>query len=107
ECHRVECKDRFAGFIHRFDVVLETSRRRLGAQPSGDIDAHWEVIGVKGGLKDIADIKAVVHVLAGRADTDYVTGRSDVGASVCTQGDVVAASAVVERAITDGRVGAT
>ena len=91
-------------FVHRRDIILETPRRRFGAQSSPKIDSHWEVIGVNRRFKDVADIEAVAHVLTSDADTDHVVGCSDVGACVCAQRDAVAASAIGECAITDGRV---
>ena len=104
EGNRLESQNGLAGLIHRFDIVLESPRRGLSAEPSPKIDSHWKVIGVNRRFKDIADIEAVAHVLTSDADTDHVVGCSDVGAGVCAQRDAVAASAIGECAITDGRV---
>ena len=42
ERHRLKRQDRFAGFIHRFNVVLKPPRRDDRAQLTVGIDDYWE-----------------------------------------------------------------
>ena len=39
--HRLERQDRFAGFIHRFNLVLESLRRSRNAKLSTGVNHNW------------------------------------------------------------------
>src|SRR4029077_14086778 len=86
EGHRLERQNRFAGFVHRFNVVLEAARRETSAQFSIGIDKDWNSGGGINRLaEDLADIATVAQVRTGGADSNNVRGRADATAGSISQ----------------------
>src|SRR5206468_2249593 len=83
---RLEREERFAGFIHRFDVVLEPRGRRQRPEPAVRIynNSHPSR---RRRAEYVAYVAAVVHVITCevRADTDNVTGCDNITAGASTQ----------------------
>ena len=117
---RAESVERFAGSVHRLDVVFIPSRGYVtSAKPSGAGYGDRIRIGPNNGLNvevDAADKATVVHVRARRPNTGDVARRSntaDGGVAIAgvvglqrlsADGRVLGGSRVQERAGTDSRV---
>ena len=106
EGHWLERQERFAGLVHRFNIVLEASRRGSGAQLSRGIDSHSKG---GGGINrrpvDVVDIAAIANVCTRTPDSNNIVGRGDRTPRSDAQSDVVAAGGVgVERTVADGCV---
>src|SRR5262245_18119586 len=101
--HRLKCQASFAGFGHRLNIILETLRRCQGADLSMDINRHGKVVGSKGFLENVADVATIGYVHTVNADTNRVTGGSNIRTGVDPQGDIIAAANVInERISADG-----
>src|SRR6266511_2367841 len=103
--------DRFAGFLHRLDIMLIPARRDVGsAKSAAAIYSNKIGIGTDLGLHvrvDLADVAAVAHVLAidVRANANNAVGRRDAAAGLPAHSRVEDAAGVVkERATTDGGI---
>src|SRR6266540_4426942 len=106
-----ESIDRFAGFLHRLDIMLIPARRDVGsAKSAAAIYSNKIGIGTDLGLHvrvDLADVAAVAHVLAidVRANANNAVGRRDAAAGLPAHSRVEAAAGVVkECATTDGGI---
>ncbi len=101
--------DRFAGFVHRLDIVFIPARRYVGAAESAAA-VYGNVIGVGSHNRlhvrvDLADVASVAHVRSIDTDTNNVISRGDADAGCKTHGNIAAAGGVVfEREHTVGRV---
>ncbi len=95
EGHWLECQERFAGLVHRFNIVLEASRRGSGTQLSRGIDSHGKG---RGGINrrpvDVVDIAAIANVRTCTPYSNNIVGRGDRTPRSDAQSDVVAAGAV-------------
>src|SRR5262249_48613703 len=94
--HGLECQDHFAGFAHRFDVVLETARGCRSSHLAVYIDCHGEMVWIERFFEDMPDITTVGHIHARDADTNRVTSCDHIETSVDAHSDVVATSGVVD-----------
>ncbi len=107
KAHRLKRQDRFAGLVHRFNLMLEPPRGTLCAQLPCGIYNDWYGRVHCLNPANVADKTTVVHVRTCKipTDTDNVIGVSDAGAGIYAQADVeVAARYVAERSSTDRRV---
>jgi hypothetical protein len=116
--HGLECQDRFARFVHRFNLFFGSARRTHRAQLTSRVYYNWHSIHISGChptnasnegacLIGVADADgASVASLTIAADNDVEIGvrvKKETGAA--THDDVAAASGIVkQRALTDDRV---
>jgi hypothetical protein len=103
EGNGLEREERFAGLVHRLNVIFEPPGRNNGAQLTRSINDDGGCSG-RSHTENVADVTGIAHVLAIGADSNNVIGRADTRAGVSAQGDIPAAGAVQERLITDSRV---
>ena len=107
--------DRFAGFVHRFDLFLETCRGDCCAEFSIGIDVNGNAATGgfptdsrdKGGRLSffLADADGVgLGRNTNIADVDVIIARGEISTGSCAQGDIEAAGVVKERLQTVGRV---
>ena len=111
EADRLQLEERFAGFVHRFDVVFIPARGDVGS-PKSAAAIYGHIIGVYPHnrlhrVKDVANASGVIlasNAMDAPADADIAVARKEV-ASCDTNGRVTASGrVVVERVNTDGRV---
>jgi hypothetical protein len=111
EADRLQLEERFAGFVHRFDVVFIPARGNVGP-PKSAAAIYGHIIGVYPHnrlhrVKDVANASGVIpasNAMGAPGDADIAFARKEV-ASCDTNGRVTASGrVVVERVNTDGRV---
>ena len=111
EADRLERIERFAGIVHRLDLVFVPARGYVTAAKSAAAGYGDRIrIGPNNGLRigvDVADKAAVAHVRAERPDRDNVIGCGNASTRIETQGAVTVTGAVRERIIADSHVAAT
>lgn len=114
--HRLKRQNRFAGVIHRFDVLFEPARGAHRAQLADGVDHHrYGIIHSgcnaanardKGSCLPNADTNGgIVATLSGVADIDIVIAGRELSTSGSAQCDVAVAGDVPQRFKTDGRIG--
>src|SRR4029077_5609541 len=102
----LKCQDCFTGFVHRFNLLLESPRGTDRAQLALGVDQHgYGVVLCRCLPANLANKTAVAHVLANGADTDSVIGCGDGNTGAGAQSRVTATSAAKERTSADGGVG--
>ena len=109
--HRFERQERFAGAVHRLDLLFEPPRRAQRAELADGVYHDWYRVGnCRCHPANVANKATVAHVFTGKesADADDVSGRGNIATGLSAQDRVVAAGRVKLKGIeTVGRVAIT
>ena len=106
EANRFKREKRFAGLIHRFDVVLVASRGDLEAKFAAGAYSNEDAVSLRrrADVSDPGDVALASKTYDVLADTDITISR-DIETGLKAQGNVRAAGYVlIECMATDGRV---
>src|SRR5438876_545916 len=105
EADRFKREERFAGLIHRFDVLLVASRGALEAKFAASAYSNKDAVSLRrrADVSDPGDVALARNTNDVLADTDITTSR-DIETGLKAQSNVRAAGYVlIERMGTDGR----
>src|SRR5437867_12025470 len=96
---RLERIDRFAGFVHRLDIMLIPARRDVRASESS-VAVYGYQIGIGPDLWlnigiDLADIATIAHIFTSSAYGNNVTTRDNVEPRRLAHSNIMGAGSVI------------